>query len=86
MTSYHKIVMNGEVRYREINDSTGFYENETFSEVELIEQLLEEAVEEVIEVDKARIERAISTITDRYQRETVQAYLDYMESLVESFE
>lgn len=86
MTSYHKIVMDGEVRYREINDSTGFYENETLSEYELIEQLLGEAVEEVIEVDKARIERTISTIPDKNQRETVQAYLDYLEGLVESFE
>lgn len=86
MTIYHKIVIDGEVQYREFNESTGFYENEILSEEELVEQLLQEAIEEVIEVDKARIERAISTIPDQYQRETVQAYLDYMESLVESFE
>ena len=86
MSRYHKIVTDGEVRYREFNEATGFYEDETLSEEELVEQLLEEAVEEVIEVDKARIERAISTIPDQYQRETVQTYLDYIERLVESFE
>lgn len=78
--------MGGEVRYREFNEATGFYENETLSEEELTEHLLDEAVEEVIEVDKARIERAISTIPDRYQREIVQTYLDYIERLIESFE
>jgi sporulation-control protein spo0M len=86
VTRYHKIVTNGEVRYREFNEATGFYEDETFSEEELVELLLEDAVEEVIEVDKSRIERAISTIPDRYQRETVQTYMDYIERLVGSFE
>lgn len=86
MTRYHKIVMDGEVRYREIHEATGFYEEQTISEEELFEHLLEEAVEEVIEVDKGQIERAISTIPDRYQRELVQNYLDYVERLAVSFE
>lgn len=47
---------------------------------------MEDAVEEVIEVDKGQIERAISNIPDRYQRELVQIYLDYVERLTESFE
>lgn len=82
MSSYHKIVTNGEVRYREFNEANGFYEKETLSEEELIEYLMEE----VIEVDKGQIERAISNIPDRYQRELVQIYLDYIERLTESFE
>ena len=86
MSRYHKIVTNGEIQYREFNESTGFYEDDILSEEELVEQLLAEAVEEVIEVDKARIERAISMIPDRYQREIVQTYLDYIERLAESFE
>lgn len=86
MSSYHKIITNGEVRYREFNEANGFNEKETLSEEELIEYLMEEAVEEVIEVDKGQIERAISNIPDRYQGELVQIYLDYIERLTESFE
>ncbi|MFE4520813.1 hypothetical protein ACFRCQ_01505 [Cytobacillus firmus] len=86
MSIFHKIVMNGEVRYREVNEATGYYEEETLSEEELVEQLMEEAVEEVIEVDMGKIERAISNIPDRYQRELVQNYVDYLDRLVESFE
>lgn len=86
MSMYHKIVTDGEVRFREFNEATGYYEVESLSEEELVERLMEEAVEEVIEVDKAQIERAISAIPDRYQRELVQTYLDYIEKLTESFE
>ncbi|MBG9545508.1 hypothetical protein ABE29_22975 [Cytobacillus firmus] len=86
MSKFHKIVMDGEVRYREVNEATGYYEEETLSEEELVEQLMGEAVEEVIEVDRAQIERAISNIPDRYQRELVQNYVDYLDRLAESFE
>ncbi|WP_337019537.1 hypothetical protein [Oceanobacillus massiliensis] len=84
MARYHKIVTDQEIRYREFNKGTGFYEEGTLSEEELVEQLLAGAVEEVIEVDKAHIERAISTIPDRHHRELIQSYLDYVDCVVES--
>ena len=86
MARFHKIIENGEVSYREFNEATGYYEAEMLTEEELVEHLKEEAVEDIIEVDKGQIERAISTIPDRYQRELVQNYLDYVERLAESFE
>jgi hypothetical protein len=86
MSRYNKIVHDGEIYYREINESTGYYEDETLSEAELMEHLLAEAVGEVIEIDKGQIERAISCIPNIHQRELVQNYIDYLERLVESLE
>ncbi|MED4464484.1 hypothetical protein [Metabacillus fastidiosus] len=86
MSKYHKIIINGEVRYRAFNEGTGFYGNGTISEAELIEQLLVEVVEEVIEIDKGQIERAISYLPEQYQREMIQNYIDYLERLAELLE
>lgn len=86
MTRFHKIVIDGEKHYRELNEATGYYENQILSEDEVIELLLEEAVEDVIEVDKAQVERAISCVPQSYQRELIQNYIDYLEHLIESFE
>ncbi|KAB7665151.1 hypothetical protein [Bacillus sp. B1-b2] len=86
MTRYNKIIINGEITYRGFNEATGFYDNEVLTEEELIEELLGEVVEDVIEIDKGQIERAISCIPTIHQREMVQNYLDYLECLVESME
>lgn len=47
-----------------------------------MEKLLDEAVEEVVEIDKGQIERSISCIINIHQREIVQNYIDYLERLV----
>jgi hypothetical protein len=86
MTRYHKIIMDGEKKYRGYNESTGFYEDEILTEEELIEQLLDEVVDEVIEIDRGKVERAISCIPVDYQREMVRNYLDYLERIAESLE
>jgi hypothetical protein len=56
---YHKIVQDGEEYYRAYNEVTGCYEQEVLNEEELIEQLKEEAVDEIIEVDSGQVERDI---------------------------
>jgi hypothetical protein len=82
---YHKIVRNSGTYYRVFNEATGFYEQITLTEKELTERLLQEAVEEVIEIDKGEVERAISSIGDQYKREIVQNYIDHLERIAESF-
>jgi hypothetical protein len=86
MTRYHKIVINGEKQYRALNEVTGTYEDEILSEEDLIEQLLEDAIEEVIEIDKGQVERAICCLPSSSQREMVRNYIDYLERIAESFE
>lgn len=86
MSSYHKIVMNGEVRYREFDEATGFYEDEMLTKQELIERLLDDAVSSTIEINQEAIERAINYIPSAFQREMVQNYVNYLEALVESLE
>ncbi|KZZ85054.1 hypothetical protein [Bacillus sp. SJS] len=86
MAKYHKIVINGEVQFREVDESTGFYENTILTEDELVEQLLDDAIQEVIEIDKGQVERIISFLPQPFHREQVQTYIDYLENLVESFE
>ncbi|MGD6875659.1 hypothetical protein [Bacillus infantis] len=86
MTKYHKITMNGKVMYREFDPTTGYYKSEMLSEEDLIEQLLEEVVDSEIDIDESEIERAINYIPSPFQREMVQNYITYLESIVESFE
>jgi hypothetical protein len=86
MTKYHKVTVNGKVFFREYDTSTGYYDNEVLKEEDLIEQLLEEVVEAEIEIDEDEIERAINYIPSPCQRDMVQNYINYLQSLVESFE
>jgi sporulation-control protein spo0M len=86
MNKYHKIVQDGEEYYRAFNETTGCYESETLTEEELIEQLKEDAVEEIIEVDSGQVERAIRTIPQKYQQDLVRSYVAYLERLVDSLE
>lgn len=86
MTKYHKITMNGKIMYREFDPSTGYYETDMLSEEELMEQLLEDVVDSEIEIDESEIERAINYIPSPFQREMVQNYITYLETIVESLE
>jgi len=86
MSSYHKIIMNGKVSYREFDEAAGFYEGEMLTEKELIERLLDDAVSSTVEIDQEAIERAINYIPSSFQREMVQNYVNYLEVLVESLE
>ncbi|WP_108668940.1 hypothetical protein [Peribacillus acanthi] len=86
MTKYHKIIINGKEFYREFDSTLGHYENEMLSEKEVIERLLEEVVESEIEIDEVEIERAINYIPSPFQREMVQNYINYLETIVESLE
>ncbi|WP_235192199.1 hypothetical protein [Cytobacillus firmus] len=84
MTKYHKITMNGKVMYREFDPTTGYYENEMITEEDLVEQLLEEAVDSEIEIDEEEIDRAINYIPSSFQREMVQNYIAYLQAVIES--
>lgn len=86
MTTYHKIIMNGQVYFRGFEESTGFYEDEMLTKQELIERLLDDAVSSTIEIDQEAIERAINCIPSNFQREMVQNYVNYLEAVVESLE
>jgi hypothetical protein len=57
MYKYHKIVQDGGEYYRAYNEATGCYEPDTLTEEELIEQLKEDAVEEIIEVDSGQVKK-----------------------------
>ena len=72
--------------YREYNEATGYYEPETLTKEVLIEQLMDDAVDEIIEIDRGQIERAISFIPQQFYRECFQNYIDYLERMVESLE
>lgn len=83
---YHKITINGNVMYREFDPSTGYYDNQMITEDDLVEQLLEEAVDSEIEIDEEEIERAINYIPSSFQREMVQNYISYLQAVIESYE
>jgi hypothetical protein len=86
MTRFHKITINGKVMFREFDSATGYYETEMISEEDLIEQLLEEVVDSETEIDEQEIDKAINYIPSPFQREMVQNYINYLESVVESLE
>ncbi|MGE7603968.1 hypothetical protein ACQKL5_15960 [Peribacillus sp. NPDC097675] len=84
MPIYHKIVMNGRVLYREFDSARGHYELEMITEQELIEILMDQAVESSIEVDQEAINCAVRGIMSTIQREMVQNYITYLEMVSES--
>lgn len=86
MTTYHKIILNGVTFFREFDSSCGFYGQERLSQKELIEQLMDEAVESSIEIDEEEVIQAIRTIPSIMQREMVQNYITYLEMVAESLE
>ncbi|KIL45559.1 hypothetical protein KP77_28510 [Jeotgalibacillus alimentarius] len=86
MKKYKKIMMNGDVYFREIDEATGFFESETMSEEELVELLLDEAIISEVEVNFEEIKRGIQSIPNVRSREIVEDYMDYLEELVSTLE
>ena len=84
MSTYHKVIMNGRVYFRDFDESTGLYDDEMLTGKGLIERLMEDAVSSTIEIDQEAIERAITHIPSVFQREMVQNYINYLEAVVES--
>ncbi|MCP3761429.1 hypothetical protein NLX67_03360 [Domibacillus sp. A3M-37] len=62
---YHRIVIDGEVYYREYCEGHDSYGDELLTEEELVEILLGEVVDDEITVDPYRVENAILRIMDR---------------------
>jgi hypothetical protein len=83
---YHQIHMNDKIFYREFDETTGFYTNPKLSEEGLVKRLLENSAESRINIDRELIHNAILTISNSRDRDMVQQYLIYLETVVESLE
>ncbi|MBE4907877.1 hypothetical protein IMZ08_07395 [Bacillus luteolus] len=81
MRTYHRLIIEGENYYREYCHGLQKY-HEVMTEQELMEILLEEAVEDEIEINQARIENAVRRITDRDDRELLNSYICYLERII----
>jgi len=78
MRSYKKISIEGDVFYREYRTTVS---DEWLTEEELIEQLLEEAVKDEVEIDEYAIRHVLNRLTDEEDRQMLQDYIRYLEHM-----
>lgn len=76
MRAYRKINIEGETFYREIRTTMS---EEWLTESELMEQLLDEAVKDEIDLDEYTIREVLSRMSDREDRQMVEDYIRYLE-------
>lgn len=72
--------------YMEMDPSTGYYEGEPLQKEEVLEMLLEDAVEKEIDCNFERIRQTICRRMDGSEQELVMNYLEHLEALVEAVE
>ncbi|WP_214683635.1 hypothetical protein [Exiguobacterium sp. s155] len=85
MTTFHRLIIDGETYYREVNESTDTYHGELLDQDEVIEILLAEHVSQEIDVDGDKVRRYIESIPTPLYRQVARDYLDHLERMVESY-
>jgi len=86
MRKYHRVVLGGKEYYRQYDEALYCYEGESLTEENVIEQVLEDVVQNVIHVDRLRVQRSIKNIVDEDDQLVIQSYVEYLERVVEFFE
>ena len=86
MRKYHRVVLGGKDFYRQYDETLDCYEGELLTEEDVIEQVLEEVVQDVIHVDRSRVQRAVKNVPEEDDQLIIQSYIEYLERVVELFE
>ncbi|SIS41476.1 hypothetical protein [Salimicrobium flavidum] len=84
MREFVRITGNGEDYYMEIDAGSGYYEGEPLMKEEVMEMLLEDAIEKEVDVNFDRVRSVISRNMGVDDQETVLNYLEHLEALAES--
>lgn len=77
---YHKISVDGENYYRDCNNYLGKF-GELISEEDLIERLLDNAVDNETEITDVTVEIALDDILSDDSRQTLEHYIMYLKNL-----
>ena len=77
---YHKISVDGENYYRDCNKYLGKF-GELISEEDLIERLLDNAVDDETEITDVTIEIALDDTVSDSSRQTLEHYIMYLKHL-----
>ncbi|OGX79713.1 hypothetical protein A6395_05060 [Exiguobacterium sp. SH31] len=85
MTTFHRLIIDGETYYREVNEAADTYHGELLEQEEVIEILLAEHVSQEIDVDGEKVRRYIESIPTPLYRQVARDYLDHLERMVESY-
>ncbi|MGX8176294.1 hypothetical protein ACWS7L_02255 [Exiguobacterium artemiae] len=71
MRKYHRIFISGREFFREYDEALDCYKGELLTEEDVIEQVLEDVVQDIIHVDRSRVQRAVKNVSWSFLSEMV---------------
>lgn len=86
MRKYHRIFISGREFFREYDEALDCYKGELLTEEDVIEQVLEDVVQDIIHVDRSRVQRSVKNVPEEDDQLIIQSYIEYLERVVELFE